>query len=103
MSETGGDNLVEEMISSIRGAMNIIEVDAPGPFQALNTNDILNCAGGAMTVIVPDIEVAVKELTIDATDGTVTLTGNATIETPNIVTTGVKVTIYVARGQWWQK
>ena len=100
---SSGDNLVDDLVSPLRGSQNIIEVNAPGPFQALNTHDILNCAGGAMTVNVPNIEVAVKELTIDATDGTVTLTGNATIETPNVITTGVKVTIYPARGEWWQK
>jgi len=95
-----GDNLVDDLVSPIRGAQNIIEVDAD--YQALITDDIINC-DGTFTVTFPIFPIAVKEITVTSTNGTITVASEVAIEGPVTLTTGTSQTFYPSRGQWFRK
>lgn len=94
------DNLIDDLVTPVRGAQNIIEVDAD--YQALITDDILNCDGDMTITLVPSI-IAAKEITVSSTDGEVTLDADVPIEAPSVMTTGTSETFYLSRGQWWHK
>jgi len=69
-------------------------------YQVVPADDIISCLG-TFTVTLPPILTAIKPVTITSVTGTITLAGDATIQTPTSVTTGSSVTVYPARGQWF--
>lgn len=70
-------------------------------YQVVPADDIISCLG-TFTVTLPPILTAIKPVTITSVTGTITLAGDATIQTPISITTGSSVTVYPARGQWFQ-
>jgi len=76
-------------------------VETSVDYQSFNVDDKIN-ADASLTVTLVDFADAIKQVTISSTNGTVTLAGDVTIESPTSITTGVTVTVYPARGQWWQ-
>lgn len=77
----------------------IVETDIA--YQVLPADDIISCLG-TFTVTLPPILTAIKPVTITSVTGVITLSGDATIQSPTSVTTGSSVTVYPARGQWFQ-
>lgn len=75
----------------------IVETDIA--YQILIADDIINCLG-TFNVTLPAIDDAIKPISISSTSGTITLVGDATIQTPTTVTTNSTVTVYPARGEW---
>lgn len=82
------------------GGQDIVEVSTT--YQVIIDDDII-AATGTFTVTLVDIGDAIKEITISSFSGTITLAGDATIQTPNSLTTGTSVTLYPAGGEWFHK
>ena len=98
-----GDNLIDDPVSGPgagTGEQTIVEANTT--YQILPGDDIINC-DGTFTVTLPNAVDAIKEVTITSTNGTITVAGDVTIETPSTVTTGASETFYLARNQWWHK
>jgi len=87
-------------IALIRGDQDIREVTAN--YQVLVADDIIH-GTGTFNVTLPNIVDATHEVTVSSIAGTLTLLGDATIESPTSLTTGQRATVYPAGGQWWHK
>ncbi len=81
-------------------AQQIVEVSMA--YQVLVDDDIV-AATGTFTVTLPNIASATKEVTIACLVGAITIAGDATIQSPTMVTTGSSVTLFPAGGEWRHK
>ena len=98
-------NLLDELrikgiLVSPSGGQDIVAVTTT--YQVQVDDDIVSATGTFTVTLVP-IATAVKEVTIVAISGTITLAADATIQTPTTLTTGTSVTVYPASGQWFHK
>jgi len=94
-------NLLVDAVFNGKFPLIIVEADAA---YAITNEDTVNC-DGTFSVTLPNGVDAIKEHTVTATNGNITLTNGdgKTIQAPTTVTTGSSATVYFARDQWWHK
>lgn len=95
-------NVYHPMFPDTPGFIPQVTVQVDATYQILPTDDNINCDGTFTVTLVNENEV-IKEVTVTSTNGTVTMAGDVTIETPSTITTGASETFYLERGQWWHK
>ena len=77
-------------------------VEADTTYQVAPSDDIVNCEG-TFTVTLPPYLTGAQSIAITSTNGTITLSADATIQGSTTLTTGTGAEFYPARGQWWRK
>jgi len=92
-------------IAAIEARLDALEASGIVPtnvdYQVKVNDKIINCSG-SITITLPDNAVAVREVTITSIAGTVTVVGDAPIQTTS-VSTGTSITLYPVRGEWFDK
>ena len=97
--------LINNQITEINLRLDALEdsgiVETNVAYQVLASDKIINCSG-TFNVTLPNIADAVRPVTITSVAGTITIVGDASIQSPDFATTGTGITVYPARGSWHQ-